>query len=709
MRQEADPRAYGRMREVLARPLTGVRGVGPKVAERLGRKGLRVLGDALVFLPLRYEDRTRPVPLGRLVPGEHATFRGVVAAVGVRGYSRRQVLELVLRDDTGEVVLKWFRGDFRRLERAFPPGRRVVGSGTVRVFLGRPEVHHPDLEAAGASDRSRRFERVVPVYSEVEGVHPKALRRIMEAALDEALPAVVDLIPAHLAEDLGLPPAALAFREVHFPSRGGPDLEDRVARFRRALVLEEFFFLQLGLLLRKEGRGPAAGIRFRPHFRLVRALLEGLPFELTAAQRRVLREIRRDMESPRPMHRLLQGDVGSGKTLVALVSALMAVESGYQAAIMAPTEILAEQHALNLRRLCQGLPVRVELLTSSTPRARRDEVLEGLRSGAVHMAVGTHALIQEGVDFHRLGLVVVDEQHRFGVLQRAGLVRKGERPDVLLMTATPIPRSLSMTVYGDLDLSVIDELPPGRRPVSTRVVRGKDRERVYAFVRDEVARGRQAYVVYPLVEESEALEDLRAATTMAEHFRAEVFPDLRVGLLHGRMRADEKEQIMAAFAAGEIQVLVSTTVIEVGIDVPNATVMVVEHAERFGLAQLHQLRGRVGRGGYRSYCILVAGSQVGRDGWERLRILAATGDGFRIAEEDLRIRGPGDLLGTRQSGLPDFRIGNILRDGPLLQQARDLAARVLHEDPGLATGRYPVLRQALQDRWSGRLELAQVG
>ncbi|MDW7712418.1 MAG: ATP-dependent DNA helicase RecG [Deferrisomatales bacterium] len=700
--------AYRRMLGVLATPLTAVRGVGPKVAERLARKGLRTLGDALVFLPLRYEDRTRLLPLARLLPGAPAAFRGEIAAIGVREYHRRRVLEAVLDDGSGRLTLKWFRGNFPWLEKAYPVGSRVAGSGVVRLFQGRREVHHPELEVLDEDDAGAGFEQVVPVYSEVEGVHPRALRKILRAAVEAAAPHLMDLVPGGLAAGLGLPPLSIAYPELHFPSRGGAGLERRAQEHRRAVVLEEFFFLQLGLLLKKEGAGPRPGIAFRPTFRLVKGLLASLPFPLTGAQRRVLGEIRRDMESPRPMHRLLQGDVGCGKTLVALVSALMAVESGCQAALMVPTEILAEQHALNLRRLVGGLPVRVALLTGSVSRPDREAALAGLAAGEAHLAVGTHALIQEGVAFRRLGLVIVDEQHRFGVLQRAGLVRKGESPDLLVMTATPIPRSLSMTVYGDLDLSVIDELPPGRRPIVTRVVREKDLPRVHAFVREEVGRGRQAYLVYPLVEESEALE-LRAATTMAEHFAREVFPDLRVGLLHGRMRPDEKETAMAAFAAGETQVLVSTTVIEVGVDVPNATVMVVEHAERFGLAQLHQLRGRVGRGEHPSHCLLAAGAQVSRDGWERLRVLSRTQDGFEIAEEDLRIRGPGDFLGTRQSGLPDFRVANILQDGPLLQQARDLAAAVLAEDPGLRAPRNAALRRALLDRWAGRLELALAG
>jgi ATP-dependent DNA helicase RecG len=696
------------MREGLAAPLLSLRGVGPKVAERLARKGLRTLGDALAFLPLRYEDRTSLRPISRLLPGDWSALTGTLAALSVREYARRRVLEGTLVDPSGSLTLKWFRGNFAWLQKRLPVGAPVAVSGQIRAFQGRIEVHHPEVELLEEGDSSV-FERVLPVYSEVEGLHPRALRKVLEAALEAAAPLLVDLLPAK-GEPLGYetPTLAEAYREVHFPSSGGPGLEGRVAAFRRAIVLEEFFFLQLGLLLKKEGAGPRSGIAFRPDFRLVKALLAALPFGLTAAQRRVLGEIRRDMEAPRPMHRLLQGDVGSGKTLVALLSALLALESGYQVALMAPTEILAEQHAATIRRLCSTLPISSGLLTSSLPRPERERVVSGLESGRVQLVVGTHALIQEGVAFSRLGLVVIDEQHRFGVLHRAGLLRKGESPDLLVMTATPIPRSLSMTVYGDLDLSVIDELPPGRQAISTRVARERDRERVYEFVRAELERGRQAYVVYPLVEESEKL-DLLAATTMSAHLASDVFPGRRVGLLHGRMRGEEKEAAMGAFLRGELAVLVATTVIEVGIDVPNATVMIVEHAERFGLAQLHQLRGRVGRGSERSYCVLLAGEHLSRDGWERLKILARTQDGFQIAEEDLRIRGPGDFLGTRQSGLPEFQVGNILRDGALLQTARDLAYEVLREDPGLSSEKYAVLRRALLDRWQGRLELAQAG
>jgi len=696
------------MEQVLATPLTSVRGVGPKVAEKLARKGLTTLHDALSFLPIRHEDRSKIFPISQLRANEFSTFRGTVLSIAVKEYSRRKVLEATVSDGAGRLTLKWFKGNFSWLQKTFQVGAAVSGAGTIKFFRGSREVHHPDLEIVTDDAPDEVLQKVVPVYSEVEYLHAKGLRKIIKEAVKTALPSVVDLIPAEFREKLGLPPIAEAYWRIHFPPDGGPGLQQKIDHARKAIVLEEFFFLQLGLLLRHENQGPGAGISFRPDFTLVKALLASLPFEITSAQRRVLGEIRRDMESPRPMMRLLQGDVGSGKTLVALISALMAVESGCQAAIMAPTEILAEQHFSTLGRMCSGLPVEISLLTGSTSQTKREEILSRLALGNIHLIVGTHALIQEGVEFNRLGLAVVDEQHRFGVLQRANLVRKGENPDLLVMTATPIPRSLSMTVYGDLDLSVIDELPPGRTPIATKLVRENDCQKVYDFVRAQVLEGRQAYVVYPLVEESEALE-LRDATSMFERFSKEIFPDLTVGLVHGKMRPAEKDLIMNDFSAGKTQLLVSTTVIEVGIDVPNATIMVIEHAERFGLAQLHQLRGRVGRGVHRSYCVMICGFAISADGWERLKIMRNTNDGFRIAEEDLKIRGPGDYLGARQSGLPDFRVGNILRDGPLLEKARELAKTVLNEDPELLSEKYRTLRFALMDRWSGRLEMAKIG
>lgn len=696
------------MERILATPLIAVKGVGPKAVEKLARKGLTTLHDALSFLPLRHDDRSSPLFISQLKANEFSSFSGVVTAVEIKDYARRKVLEATVSDGTGRLTLKWFKGNFSWIKKSFPEGTEVSGAGTVKQFRGVKEIHHPDLEVTTKVEEDDPLGKVVPVYSEVEGLHSKALRKIMKAVVDAALPSLVDLIPECFRLKLAIPPMAEAYLRIHFPPEGGASLQKTIDEARRAIVLEEFFFLQLGLLLRSENQGLGTGIAFHPNFTLVKALLNSLPFEMTAAQRRVLGEIKRDMESPRPMMRLLQGDVGSGKTLVALISALMSAECGCQTAIMAPTEILAEQHFSTLRKMCAALPMEIAILTGSTPQVLRDEILSRLKAGEIHLIIGTHALIQDGVEFHRLGLAVVDEQHRFGVLQRATLVRKGENPDLLVMTATPIPRSLSMTVYGDLDLSVIDELPPGRTPITTKLVREKDCEKVYGFVREEAKKGRQAYLVYPLVEESEALE-LRDATTMFERFSKDIFPDLTVGLVHGKMRPAEKDATMSDFAAGKIQILVSTTVVEVGIDVPNATLMVIEHAERFGLSQLHQLRGRVGRGAHRSFCVMICGYAVSNDGWDRLMIMIKTSDGFRIAEEDLRIRGPGDFLGSRQSGLPDFRVGNILRDGPLLEKARELARIILKDDPALSSEKYRTLREALLDRWSGRLELAKIG
>ncbi|TLN18786.1 ATP-dependent DNA helicase RecG, partial [bacterium] len=573
-----------------------------------------------------------------------ASFRGELRRLEVRYYRRRRVLEGVVFDGTGAVTLKWFHGKFEWLVKKYPAGSSVVAYGVVNYFNGGREVIHPDLEIEDAP-AAGEMESVVPVYSEVEGVHPKVLRKIMRQAVEGASMHLVGVVPPALYPLCGVDEGYLrypgaAYKELHFPSSQGEALSEGIERARKAVALGEFFLLELSLLRRRSGEKSAEGIAFRPDFSLIRPLLKTLPFELTGAQKRVLSEIRRDMESALPMLRLLQGDVGSGKTLVALIASLMAAESGYQGAVMAPTEVLAEQHYRNFLRLLDGLPARVELLTGSTTQRERDRISGALALGEVEIIVGTHALIQPDVSFKNLGLAVVDEQHRFGVMQRVALAQKRRGkgvPDLLVMTATPIPRTLSMTVYGDLDLSVIDEMPPGRAPVKTTVVGKAGYQKVCDFIRAEVKKGRQAYVVFPLVEESEKSE-LKAAVETSRHFSEEVFPDLRVGLLHGRMNSAEKEAALGAFSRGETDILVSTTVIEVGIDVKNATVMAVEHAERFGLSQLHQLRGRVGRGGGESYCFLLVGGPVSGDARERLSIMAATNDGFRIAEEDLKIR-----------------------------------------------------------------------
>ena len=496
---------------------------------------------------------------------------------------------------------------------------------------------------------------------------------------------------------------AQAVRDAHFPETDGA-----LTAARRRLTFDEGLLLQLGLAILRSRVARERGLSMNPRGDLVARLRASLPWKLTGAQERVWEELRRDMAAPHPMHRLLQGDVGSGKTVVAALGVLTAIESGYQAAVMAPTEILAEQHFMTFRQLLEPLGVELTLLTSSLKPRERTARRAGLAAGSTACVVGTHALVQEGVEFRRLGLVVVDEQHRFGVEQRARLRGKGEHPDLLVMTATPIPRTLALTIYGDLDVSVLDELPPGRRPIVTVARTESKRREIYKFLKEQVGAGRQVYVVYPLVEESEAL-DLKAATDMARRLADEVFPDLTIGLLHGRLGFEEKDAIMRRFKAGEIHVLVSTTVIEVGIDVPNASVMLIEHAERFGLSQLHQLRGRVGRGEWKSYCILLTGGHLGEDAQRRIDAMTATNDGFRIAEADLELRGPGEFFGTRQSGIPEFRAAELLRDTALLEDARREASGIVSRDPELADPAHRALRALLLARWRGKLALATSG
>jgi ATP-dependent DNA helicase RecG len=694
-------------------PVQFVKGVGPDRGAALAREGIATVEDLLLRLPLRYEDRTRSTRIGELKPGMRTSVCGRVAVAGLRRTRRMPVYEVLLQDDTGRLKAIWFNQPY--LRDTLPRGSQVVLFGDVHREGGTLLMTSPQFEKMDAEDGAGagvHTGRIVPVYEKTGPLTSRMLRRILFQLAAQVPDDLPDPLPPEVRERLGLIARGVALRRVHVP--GADDDVAALDAFRSPahlrLIQEELFLFQLGLALRKQGRqARGKGIAFSVTGQTREAVKRILPFRLTDAQRRVLREIADDMQSPHPMNRLVQGDVGSGKTIVALLAMVIALENGYQAAFMAPTEILAEQHFLNLKRLLQRCDYPVELLSASalSGKRKRSGTLERLASGECRIAVGTHALIQEGVSFARLGLVVVDEQHRFGVLQREELMRKGYDVDVLVMTATPIPRTLALTAYGDLDVSVLDALPPGRTPIATLHRAASDRRAVVDLVRREVEAGRQAYVVYPLVSESEKLEDVRAATQSAEEWR-QALPGARVGLLHGRLKGPEKEQVMAAFAAGELQVLVATTVIEVGVDVPNATVMVIEHAERFGLAQLHQLRGRVGRGAHRSTCVLVAHGRVADEARARLEVMVRTGDGFVIAEKDLELRGPGDVFGTRQWGLPQFRAADFVRDRELMERARAEAFRWAAEaEKG---GRAESLRQALQAAgWERRFGLARVG
>jgi len=687
----------------LATPLQFLRGVGPRRAALLEKKGLRTVEDALFFLPLRHEDRTRLTPLRALQPGQTATCSGTIVGLSPPPPGRtRQPFTVMLRDASGHATASWF--GWRYLARALERGQRLVLHGRVARYRGAIVLQQPDWEIVESGEDERLHTgRLVPVYSLTEGLGQRALRALMWRIVDQFAGQVAEVLPDAARARRRLVGLAQALADGHFPGT-----EEALAAARRRLAFDDFLLLQLGLAILRARTTRARGLSLDPRGDLVGRLRARLPYRLTAAQERVWEEIRRDMAAPHPMHRLLQGDVGSGKTVVAALAVLTAVEAGYQAAVMAPTEILAEQHVVTFRDLIEPLGVRVSLLTSALKPRERAAARAALAAGEVGCAVGTHALVQEGVAFRRLGLAVVDEQHRFGVEQRARLRGKGEHPDLLVMTATPIPRTLALTLYGDLDVSVIDELPPGRRPVVTAARTEARRRAIYRFIGEQVAAGRQAYVVCPLVEESEAL-DLKAATDMARRLAGEVFPHLTVGLLHGRLGVEDKDAIMRRFKAGEIHVLVSTTVIEVGIDVPNASVMLVEHAERFGLSQLHQLRGRVGRGPWKSYCILLTAGRLTEDGRRRIEGMVATHDGFRIAEVDLALRGPGEFFGTRQSGLPEFRVADLLRDAALLEEARREALAIVGKDPELRDPGHRALRAELLARWRGKLALASAG
>jgi ATP-dependent DNA helicase RecG len=643
------------------------------------------------------------VPFHKLPLGEAAVVQGTVFGVAAPRHGSRAPVQVTFRDSGGYFTAVWFGRSY--LAQGFKRDQQVVlyGKKTLakdrRVVLDNPDFEIND-EGEGASIH---MGRVVPVYPLTEGLYQRQLRKILHDVVSEHADRTADILPDEVRRRRDLRPVAAAYWAIHFPER----LEDVEAAQRR-FAFEDFLVMQVGLTLRRRQQAQEQGRALAPPGALVEGLRRGLPFALTAAQERVWGEIRADLARPVPMNRLLQGDVGSGKTIVAVLALLTAVEAGCQAVLMAPTEILAEQHIRTVRALVEPLGLQVAWLSAGQRAREREAALEALRSGSAAIGVGTHALIQDAVELRQLGLAVVDEQHRFGVLQRASLRGKGRHPHVLVMTATPIPRTLALTLYGDLDVSVLDELPPGRMPIRTTVRYETARERIYDFIRTELRAGRQAFVVCPLVEETE-VSDLRAATEMAERLQTGPFRDFRVGLVHGRLSFDQKDAVMRAFKARELDLLVATTVIEVGIDVPNASVMLVEHAERFGLAQLHQLRGRVGRGTAKSDCILLASGPASDEGKRRLDAMEATQDGFRLAEVDLEIRGPGEFFGTRQSGLPEFRTGSLLTHARLLEEARQDAMMLVARDPGLRLPEHRALREALVARWRERLELASIG
>jgi ATP-dependent DNA helicase RecG len=720
----------------LTTPIQFVKGVGPKRSRLLNRMGIQTVEEALFVFPRRYEDRRHIEKICSLRPGDTLkTVYGVVRTCGITTTrkQKKKIFELMIGDETGVFTAKWFNQDY--LKRVFKPEMHVVLSGKISMNpYGGIEMIQPEYEILGNFETDTELlhtGRIVPIYPLTEGLYQKEMRSIMKSVADQYAPLVEEDVPDEIRRKYQFLPLNEALRKIHFP-----DNDDDIALLNREMspahkriIFEEFFLLELGMGLKRQYMmSHETGIAFQFEGKPEHQLRDLLQFRLTSAQERVIEEIKNDMRSSRLMHRLLQGDVGSGKTIVALIALLSAIEAGYQAAIMVPTEILAEQHFRKIGLYIDQLNKRLEknnsgnlgklpefntrinpcLLTGGLKKKEREQYLLNIARGEINLVVGTHALIQHDVTFHNLGLVVIDEQHKFGVMQRATLKAKGYNPDVLIMTATPIPRTLSLTVYGDLDVSILDELPPGRTPVITKRFYEQNREMAYRLIAREIEQGQQVYIVYPLVEESENL-DLKAATEMSEHLAHDVFPQYQVGLIHGRMKPEEKDRRMTAFKNHELDILVSTTVLEVGIDVPNATVMLIEHAERFGLSQLHQLRGRVGRGSSKSYCLLMTTYPISDDARKRLDAMIETTDGFVIAERDLEIRGPGEFFGTKQSGLPDLNIANLVRDVKLLECARKEAFALIHRDPGLTHPQHRPLKRALEQRWQKSLDLISVG
>ena len=698
----------------LETPLMYMKGVGPQRASDLAERGLTTVADLLTYLPFRYEDRIRFTPIAELLPGQISTVRAEVESTSIVRFVRRRgaMFHMRVKDGSGQLPVRFFHGAY--LDKTFKPGQPLVLHGKVTQDPNRPmrvEMINPEFELLHEGDSpadSTEVGRIVPIYEAIGSVTSRMLRRLIYSALQQLTGEVPDPLSPEILRRYALPSRREALSAVHFPSHDASIelLNEFRTPAQARLIFEEFFLYQLGLAIRRKNEQQQAGIPMRVREEPIReAVKRILPFKPTEAQKRVLADIAADLEKPAPMNRLLEGDVGSGKTIVALEAATIVIENGYQVAMMAPTEILATQHYLSARRIFASANYGVELLVSGFAPREKSEILRRIETGQSKCIVGTHALIEDPVIFARLGLVIIDEQHRFGVLQRKRLSEKGAAPHMLVMTATPIPRTLALTLYGDLDLSVIDQMPPGRVPIVTQWRAEENLPGVWDFVRRKVSSGRQAYIVYPVIEESK--QELKAATAEFDRLSNSVFPQFKVNLLHGRLPSDEKDGVMQSFRRGESQILVATTVVEVGVDVPNATVMVIEHADRFGLAQVHQLRGRIGRGSAKSHCILIAPKSVTGEARERLEILTSTSDGFQIAEQDLKLRGPGEFFGTKQHGDTAFHIAHPLRDHKLLELARG-EAFALADDSSRASELERLL-SFLGPAWQRRFRLASVG
>ncbi|MBC7742467.1 MAG: ATP-dependent DNA helicase RecG [Bdellovibrionaceae bacterium] len=684
-----------------------LKGVGPKLGALFSRNGIKTVDDLLQNYPRAYEDQRAARNVASLKPGDVVSLKAKVVSVSSynMGKSTRRIYDIMIRDASGQIRCKFFRTPYKGYFERFQPGKEVRVVGTVTDYRGRIEFHHPDLKDIEPEEAIQ--DALIPIYVENEGLSSTKISKLILSVFEQVKDWPIEKLPLELVKNLILLGRNEAYYKIHQPEADAGNLYNEFkSEAHKRLIFEEFFWLELYLASKKSGLKSEKGFAFKNAELKNKALIASLPFRLTNAQMRAYGEIQKDLESGKPMNRLVQGDVGSGKTLVSFLSCLKAHESNFQTCLMAPTEILAEQHYRNAEKLLQPVGLNTALLTGKTKPKERKEIAEKLANGDIHFLIGTHALIEEWVQFQNLGLVIIDEQHRFGVAQRGILKNKGSSPHFLIMTATPIPRTLAMTVNGDLDVSIIDEMPAGRTPIQTRVINETKRPAALKFLIEQVEKGRQAYVVYPLVEESEKI-DLKNATEEFEKLSAE-FPKVRFGLLHGKMKSVEKDAVMTEFREHKIDVLVSTTVIEVGVDVANATIMMIEHAERFGLSQLHQLRGRVGRGQHKSFCVLIMGYAVSEETRTRIEFMEKTNDGFKVAEFDLQIRGPGEFMGAKQSGLPGFKMANLVRDFDLLKLARDAAFDILARDPKLSKKEHLVLREELLKSY-GPNALAGVG